>query len=93
MGEVQKAGETPVAAGIIYDITRARRRTSAPAAAQPDDAVIGDEARELSRAAAMVEAAPEIRAFRVAQLRAEIQKGSYQPDAREIARQILSRGL
>ena len=93
MADIQKAGETPAAPGVIYDIARARRRTTARAAALPDDAVIGDQARELSHAAAVVEAAPEVRTFRVAQLRAEIQKGTYQPDAREIARQILSRGL
>lgn len=93
MGEVHKTGETPVTPGIIHDITRARRRTGEPAQPPLDDAVIGERAREMSRAATIVETAPDIRAFRVAQLRAQIERGDYEPDAREIARQILSRGL
>jgi flagellar biosynthesis anti-sigma factor FlgM len=92
MGEIRKPGET-VALNKMYEITTGRR-TCAPGAAEPrDGAQIGDAARELNRAKETVDAAPDVRSWRVVQLRSQIQHGTYQPDAREVARQILARGL
>jgi len=93
MGEIQKPAETAPPLGVIYDIAAARRRLAPRAPSRGDAAQIGGEARELSRASAIVEASPEIRADRVSLLQTEIEHGTYRPDPREVARQILARGL
>lgn len=92
MEEIQKPTEV-AALGMIYELAAVRRRRAAAAPAPRDGAQIGDGARELNRASAIVGAAPDVRAERVAILRAEIERGTYEPDAREVARNILARGL
>ncbi len=93
MGEIQKPGETAPPLGLIYDIAAARRRLAPRARIPADGAQIGAPARELSHASAVVEASPEIRPDQVARLQAAIERGTYQPDVREVAREILARGL
>ena len=94
MGEIRKTGEAVGPMGVVYDFPNGRRRvvTDEPASAA-DQASFGEAAREASRALQVVEAAPDVRADRVAELRAKIARGDYQPDAKEIAREILNRGL
>jgi len=41
----------------------------------------------------VVEAAPDVRTERVRALQQQIRNGSYNPDPREVAKQILERGL
>lgn len=79
---------------VIYDLASARERTAAPVQDQPvDEAGFSEEARTLARARAAVEQAPDVRAERVAELRAQIARGEYRPDPAEIARKIIERGL
>ncbi len=75
------AGGTPVQ-GVVYDISAARRRAAARAAA-----------RELSHALLAVEDSPEMRAEKVRALRAQIANGTYRPDPRDVARHMLERGF
>jgi len=93
MGEIQKPGEAAPPLGLIYDIAAARRRLAPRMQGRADATQIGAEARELNRASAVVEAAPEVRIDRVTRLQVQIEQGMYQPDVREVARQILARGL
>ncbi len=92
MGEIEKPRQSAPVGGVVYDIGSARRRKT-EAAPRTDENAIGDTARELSQANAVVEAAPDVRPERIAALRAQIENGTYAPDAREVARQILNRGL
>ena len=95
MSEVRKTsgGDGPQA--VIYDLSRARQRIAAAAepVASSDSAGITESARELNRARAAVEAAPETRTERVRALKQQIANGTYQPDPQEIARKILDRGF
>ena len=94
MADVRKTNGPAPAVGVVYDLSRARQRVAgAEAAAESDSAGITEEARELGRAHGIVQAAPDVRAERVAALKKQIQNGTYQPDAKEIARQILDRGF
>lgn len=79
---------------VIYDFSGARERAASATAEQPADASgISANARELSRAHTAVEHTADVRAERVAELRAQIARGDYNPDPREVARKILERGL
>ncbi len=96
MSEIRKT--TAGAPGaVVYDITTRIRTTprggSANAAPASDQAGITEGARELSRAHTAVQDSRDVRTERVMELRAQIAKGAYQPDAREIAQAILKRGL
>ena len=93
MGEIRKTGEPAGPMGVVYDFPQGRRRVTTDAAPASDEAAIGEGAREANRVLHVVEEAPEIRAGLVAELRAQIASGDYQPNAREIAREILNRGL
>lgn len=92
MGEVKKPSEAQ-GIGFIYEVFANRRQPSPATAIARDGADIGNNARELNRARAAVEAAPEIRADRVTFLRRQVEHGTYQPNVHEVARQILARGL
>jgi flagellar biosynthesis anti-sigma factor FlgM len=95
MGEIRKTAESSTPVGVIHDITQARRR-AAPEPTPPSDAdrtAIGETARQAATALSVVQSTPDIRADRVARLQSSIARGDYQPDAREIAREILARGL
>lgn len=94
MTDVRKTSGTDAAQGVVYDLARARQRVAeAQAPAATDSAGITENARELSRARAAVEAAPDTRDERVRALRQQIANGTYQPDAKEIAREMLDRGF
>jgi negative regulator of flagellin synthesis FlgM len=94
MSELRKTSGAEGPQAVIYDFSRARQRVaSVEPGAQPDSAGITESARELNRARAAVEAAPETRAERVAALKQQIANGAYQPDPQEIAREILDRGF
>jgi|KBSSwiStaDraftv2_1062776.scaffolds.fasta_scaffold2329818_1 flagellar biosynthesis anti-sigma factor FlgM len=89
MPPVKKTERKSAPQALPSDIPRARRAASpAPAPAGPSD-----RDTELSRALEAVQAVDDVRAARVAALRKQIQDGTYQPDPREVARQILEHGL
>ncbi len=93
MPDVGRTRTTGVS-GVVYDFSRAQARRAAATAAQPaDSAGISEDARELARAREVVEAAPDVRPERVRALQQQIRNGSYNPDPREVAKQILERGL
>lgn len=86
--------KTSGSGAVIYDLASARERAGSPPADHAvDEAGISANARELSRAHTAVEHTPDVRAERVAALRAQIARGDYNPDPREVARKILERGL
>jgi negative regulator of flagellin synthesis FlgM len=58
-----------------------------------DSSGITEGARELAQARDVVEASPEVRAEKVAALKAAIANGTYNADPREIARSLLEKGL
>lgn len=93
MSDVRKTSSAGGTRGVVYDFNRGR--VSAPAAepARPDSAGFSEDARELSRAQAAVEGSADVRSARVKALKAQIARGEYQPDPREVARKILERGL
>lgn len=96
MSNVRKTTSTGSARGVVYDFAQARQRAAAPTAEPPaerDGAGITESARELVHAHAVVDAAPDVRADRIKALRKQIADGTYQPDPREIAREIMGRGI
>jgi flagellar biosynthesis anti-sigma factor FlgM len=54
---------------------------------------VSEQARELAAALDAVREAPDTRSAKVAVLKAAIANGSYHPDPRAIAKEILERGL
>jgi len=96
MPNVRKTTSTEPGQGIVYDFARARQRAAAAAAEPPaetDKAGITGKARELGQARAAAEAAPDVRAERIQALRQQIADGTYNPYPREIAREIMGRGI
>ena len=65
----------------------------APACAPNDPFSVTSAAREFLRARAVVDAAPDLRDGRVAELREQISRGEYRPDAAAIARHIVDGGV
>lgn len=95
MSQIRKSSSVGPS-GAVYDFGQYQARVSSPAAQAvdaSDKAGISQSARELSRARAEVIAASETRAALVQELKQSVADGSYNPDPREIARQILQRGL
>ena len=94
MGTIQKTSEAGEPHGVIHQFPAARaiaaERTGIEAG---DRAGITPNARELNRTLGIVDQAPEVRVRRVAALREQIANGTYAPDPREVAREILKRGL
>jgi negative regulator of flagellin synthesis FlgM len=93
MSGVRKTSTTSAPRGAPYDIARSRGGVATTEPSKIDRAGITPQARELSRAREAVESASEVRAARVAALRKQIQDGTYNPDPREVAKQILERGF
>jgi negative regulator of flagellin synthesis FlgM len=94
MADVRKASGTDGPRGVVYEFSRARDRVAVTESAPDvDSAGITDTARELNKARAAVESSPDTRMERVQALKKQIQNGTYQPDPKEIARQILDRGF
>jgi flagellar biosynthesis anti-sigma factor FlgM len=48
---------------------------------------------EFRKALRIVKSSPDVRAARIAALRAQIAAGTYRPDPQEIARRIIQQGL
>lgn len=95
MSQIRKSSSAGPA-GAVYDLGQYRARvqsTPGHAIEASDRAAVSEGARELSRARTAVNAAPETRTQLIQQLKASIANGTYNPDPREIARQILERGL
>jgi flagellar biosynthesis anti-sigma factor FlgM len=93
MASVRKTSAPGAPRGVPYDIARSRNAVATNEPAKLDRAGVSAQARELSRAHEAVESASEVRAARVAALRKQIQDGNYNPDPREVAKQILERGF
>ncbi|MEO8538876.1 MAG: flagellar biosynthesis anti-sigma factor FlgM [bacterium] len=94
MAGVKKTSGSSATGGVVYDLSRAR--TSAPTAEPPgrtDSSGITGAARELSSALRVVEESDDVRAEKVAALRAQIANGTYSPDPKEIARKLVERGF
>ena len=93
MSGVRKTGSAGGSAAI-YGSPKGREQVDGAAkAGRTDSAGITGEARELGRALQAVEAVDDVRAERVAALRAQIANGSYNPDPREVAKKLLERGF
>ena len=92
MSEIPGTGPTDPSPPSVYDFPRARRRAAA-SAPRRDSTGVTRAVRDLNEARAAAEAAPNLRAERVETLRKQIAEGTYNPDPREIAREILGRGL
>ena len=83
------AQPTPPAAPV----TRLRRAAPPPAApaAASDSVSISSEARVLAASRRAIEAAPEVRADRVAELKQRIARGEYEVPADVLARKLLEK--
>lgn len=93
MSGVRKTGGASGPAAI-YGATKGREHTDASAkTGRTDSAGITNSARELGRALQAVEAVDDVRAERVAALRAQIANGTYNPDPREVAKKLIERGF
>jgi len=93
MAEVRKSSATDSTRGVVYDLVKRQRVAGPDLAETVDSAGITDGARELNRAHEIVKGAPEVRTERVRALKHQVQNGTYQPDPREVAREILERGF
>jgi negative regulator of flagellin synthesis FlgM len=94
MAEVKKTSGASAAGGVIYDFARPRTgATTAERTKRSDSSGITGEARELASALELVTESDEVRAERVAALKAQIANGTYKPDPREIARKLVERGF
>lgn len=93
MSGVRKTGGAGGPAAI-YGLPRSREQAETPAKpGRTDSTGITGAARELGRALQAVDAVDEVRAERVAELRARIANGTYNPDPREVAKKLLERGF
>jgi negative regulator of flagellin synthesis FlgM len=79
-----RAGEAGAAAGGSSSTGGA-----SGAAAKSDGVLLSDQARAVARAQAAVRAAPDVREQLVAELREQIQNGTYQIDDEAIVNRIL----
>jgi negative regulator of flagellin synthesis FlgM len=78
---------------LLTEVSRQRGPATIERAERVDSAGITDAARELSGALRAVVESPEVRAERVAALKAQIANGTYNPDPREVARKLVERGF
>jgi negative regulator of flagellin synthesis FlgM len=65
----------------------------AGAADRVDSAGVSERARELAAALRAAEESEDVRAKRIAELKAQIANGTYQPDPREVAKRLVERGF
>ena len=94
MSGVRKTSGAAPPRGVVRDFPGARTQGPATAAADRiDSAGVSERARELSAALRMVAETEEVRAKRVAELKAQIANGTYKPDPREVARKMVERGF
>jgi|GEM_PF-1519553 len=94
MSGVRKTSGTGAAQGVVREFPGARTNAAATAAVDRADSTgVSERARELAAALGAVQETEEVRARRVAELKARIADGSYNPDPREIARKLVERGF
>lgn len=94
MSGVRKTSGGAAPQGVLREFPGARTQgPAAPAADRVDSAGVSDRARELAAALQVVAESEEIRAKRVAELKAQIANGTYNPDPREVARSMVERGF
>lgn len=93
MSGVRKTGATGGPAALYGNTRPPAPAGHAAKSARADSSGITPAARELAGALHAVEEVDDVRAERVAALRAQIQNGTYAPDPREIAKKLLERGL
>jgi negative regulator of flagellin synthesis FlgM len=95
MSQVRKTSGTSTTQGVVYDLAERRRQAESTdaAAKAADHAGVSEGARELRRASQAVGASPDVRAERVAELKAQIANGTYNPDPKEVAKKLLERGF
>lgn len=94
MAGVRKPGGISGPRGVVYEFPAARPRVSTVTPGEDrDSAGVTEGARQLAHADGLVREAPEVRAERVRALKEQIANSAYRPDPREVAREILKRGL
>ncbi len=93
MAGIRKTPGTGETRGVVYQFPGPRTAVPVEHAEPRDSAGLSKAARELRYADTFVEAAPDIRSERVRALKEQIANGTYRPDPREVAREILKRGL
>lgn len=67
----------------------ARQAREADKAGEPDKVSLSPRSRELLALRKQLEESPEVREALVADLRRQVQEGTYRPDARQIATKML----
>ena len=94
MAGVKKTSGASAARGVGYAFAKPHANAATVERAErTDSAGLSDTARELSSALCMVEESPEVRAEKIAALKAQIAAGTYNPDPREVARKLIERGF
>ena len=94
MSGVRKASGASAPRGVVREFPQQRTQGAAPATIdRADSAGLSERSRELAAALQVVAETEEARAKRVAELKAQIASGTYNPDPREIARKLVERGF
>ncbi len=95
MSGVRKTSGAGAARGVVREFPGARVQQVAAAdrVDRVDSAGVSDRARELAAALQAVAESDEVRAMRVAALKAQIANGTYKPDPREVALKMVERGF
>lgn len=87
MSQGRKTSGSASTHGVIYDLAERRRRVKS--ADGTDQAGPSEDAR----AHDVVEASPDVRTDRVAELKARIANGTYNPDPKDVAKKLLEHGF
>jgi negative regulator of flagellin synthesis FlgM len=94
MSGVRKTSGPGGTRGVVRDFPVGRTQAAtAERTGRADSTGITDRARELAGALQAVGESEEVRAERVAALKAQIANGTYNPDPREVARKLVERGF
>ena len=94
MPGVRKTTGVSARQGVVRDFRSPRPQPAAgPSVERADSTGATERARDLAAALAAVELSEEVRANRVAELKAKIANGTYNPDPREVARKMVERGF
>lgn len=94
MGTTRKRSDVGEVHGVIRQFPAGRVTTAVVGEAESGDrSATSPTGRALHRAIGIVDQSPEVRRARVAELREQLLKGAYTPDPREVAREIMQRGL
>ena len=79
----------------VHDINKAEssEENTSKAAAKTDTVVISDAAKRIQEARSQLDAVPDVDENKVAQLKKEIEEGTYRRSADEIAAKMIRDGL